>query len=438
MVRLSATTSGTKATVARPLRWEVVFGRTDPAGDTPSRRDRRLTRYVRREVGAFSTFWQAPSDGGVDRIPPRSFADLAGHAPDLVLRPDVSSVYRAGPRRLAVRTAWSRLWGRQRVLNEKVLVPFFKPVLWLLHDGVPIGYAESDVDRLARIGAVWLESAGVRSDDVVVNVLPSGPNLPWWQTVVGCRRARLSAIHLGANPDADTVVSLRPTVLVGRPMDLLRLLATAYDIQPRLVLAVGRPMDQGLRARLAAAATGAPILSAWAPPGVRAMWSECRAGVDAGLHTWPASEVLELVDPLTGMAAPAGAGGEVVWTPLGWHGTVMLRMRTGVFGTLEDGVCSECGRNAPRLHVAGSTPHFFDVLDRHPDITAWQAELRTVDNTEELIVFLSTSRADRLEPMLRELDDALSATQFVVLPERELDRRIADADDARVVDLRPS
>jgi len=397
-----------------------------------------MRRYLRRDVGAYSAFWRAPAEGDFDRIPARRFGDLAAHAPNLVLRPDVASIYRAGPRRLAVRTAWSRLWGRQHVVNDKVLVPYYKPVLWLLHDGVPIGYAESDVDRLADIGARWLADAGVRPDDVVLNLLPSGPNLAWWQTVVGCRRARLSAVHLGANPDPATVVDLRPTVLVGRPMDVLRLLAVAYDIQPRIVLAVGRPMDKGLRSRLSAAATGAPVLSAWAPPGVRAMWTECKGGADRGLHTWPASEVLELVDPLTGMSAPSGAGGEVVWSPLGWHGTVMLRLRTGVFGTIDVGACPACGRNAPRLLVAGSTPHFFDILDRHPDVTGWQAELRTVDGTEELIVFISTSRADRLEPMLRELDTSLSVTQFVVLAEADLDRRIAAADDARVVDLRPS
>lgn len=415
-----------------------MFGRSDPAGGTPSRKDRRLARYLRREVGAYSPFWQAPSQDDFDRIPARRFTEFADKTPALVLRPDVSSVYRAGSRRLALRTVWSRLWGRQHVVNEKVLVPHYKPVLWLLHDGVPLGYSEADVDRLARIGARWLGDAGVESDDVVVNVLPSGANLPWWQVVVGCRRARLSAIHLGSSPDPATVASLRPTVLIGRPMDLLRLLAAAYDVQPRLVLAVGRPMDAGLRSRLVAAATGAPVLSAWAPPGVRAIWGECVGGPERGLHTWPASEVVELVDPLTGMTAPPGADGEVVWTPLGWHGTVMLRLRTGVFATADDGVCPSCGRDALRLSVSGSTPHFFDVLDRHPDITGWQAELRTVERTEELIVFLSTSRSDRLEPMLRELDDVLSVTQFVVLPEEDLDRRVAEADDARVVDLRPS
>jgi phenylacetate-coenzyme A ligase PaaK-like adenylate-forming protein len=417
---------------------EVVFGRTDPAGGTPSRRDRRLTAYLRREVAAYSPFWRTSLAVELDRVPPRPFADLAAAGPGLVLRPDVASVYHFGSRRLAARMAWSRLWGRQRIVNNKALVPRYKPLLWTQELGAPIAYSQADVDRLGRIGARWLISAGVTADVVVVSILPSSPpSLDWWQTVEGCRRARLSAIHLSPTTKAAEVARLRPSVLVGRPMDLLRLLRETSG-SPRLVLSVGRPLDDGLRARISAAANGAPVLAAWAPPGVRALWAECQGGGRTGMHTWPASEIVELIDPLTGNPAPRGAGGQVVWSPLGWRGTVMLRLRTDVFATIDGGICPACGREGPRLSVSNATPQFVAVLDRHPDVLAWQAELRTVNGDEELIVFLATERDDRLDPMLRELDEVLSVTQFVVLPQAEVDERVAGADDARVVDLRPS
>lgn len=408
----------------------------------PPRRDRRISSYLRHEVAAYSPYWRTSLAVDLDRIPARPFDFIAAAGPGLVLRPDVPSVYHFGARRLALRTAWSRLWGRQRVVNDKVLVPRYKPVLWTLDFGLPIAYSEADVDRLARIGARWLTDAGVEADDVVATMLPAAPpNLDWWQTVAGCRQARLSAIHLGIGAQAKDLDRLRPTVVIGRPMPLLRVLreaAAAGTNAPRLVIAVGRPLDDGLRAHISAAAQGAPVLNAWAPPGVRALWAECRGGAAQGLHTWPASEVVELIDPLTANPAPAGAGGEVAWSPLGWRGTVMLRLRTGVFATVDDSVCPACFRHAPRLSVSGGTPHFFAVLDRHPDVTAWQAELRAVNGSEELVVFLSTDRQDRLEPMLRELDDFLSVTQFVVLAQDELDARVARHDDSRVVDLRPS
>jgi hypothetical protein len=399
-----------------------------------------VARYLRREVVAYAPFWRTLPAPSLDAVPARPAAALLASAPELVLRPDVSSVYRSGSRRLALRTAWWRLWGRQERVNQRVLVPRFKPVLWVLADGAPIGYSAADVERLGRIGARWLADAGVVEDDVLVSVLPPGPDVAWWQVVLGARALGVSAVHLGAAGDT---AGLDPTVLVGRPMDLLRALQQQQQeegggLRPRLVLAVDRPVDDGLRSRLSAAAGGAPVLSAWAPPGVRALWAECRGGAAAGLHTWPASEVLSLTDPLSGVAAPPGAGGEVVWSALGWRGTVLLGLRTGVFATIDAAPCPACGREAPRLYVSGSTPAFLAVLDRHPDVLGWQAELRTVDGVEELIVFLAVARVERLDQLLREVDGELSATQFVVLDPVALNARVAAHDDARVVDLRPS
>jgi hypothetical protein len=86
----------------------------------------------------------------------------------------------------------------------------------------------------------------------------------------------------------------------------------------------------------AAAPETAAVLSAWAPPGARALWTECRDG--EGLHTWPEHEVIEIADD-----------GEVLWSALGWRGTVLLRLRTGVRGQLVDTPCPACGSPNPRL-----------------------------------------------------------------------------------------
>lgn len=410
-----------------------MFRRADPAGDWPARRDRLLAKYLRREAGAHSAYWRE-TGSSLEAVPVRPFSELAAAGQSLLLRPDVASIYNLGSRRLAARTAWSRIWGHQAKVNRKRIVPGYKPVLWVDAAGSPIAYSQADVDRLGRIGARWLADAGVTEDDVVVSVLPPGPDLAWWQVVEGCRRRPVSAMHLGPSPAVEEVSVLAPSVLVGQPMDVLRMLESGW-VRPRLVLAVGRPLDDGLRNRMAAAGHCA-VLSAWAPPGVRALWGECAGGESAGLHTWPASEVVELIDPLSGVSVPPGAGGEVVWSALGWRGTVMLRMRTGVFATIDDAACPSCGRVAPRLSVAGAMPAFFAVLDRHPDVLGWQAELRTVGGNEELIVFLAAARSERLDPMLRELDGELSATQYVVLSPAALDRRVAAHNDARVIDLR--
>jgi len=424
----------------------------DPAGPPPSNPRRRHARYRQRQVRAFSPWWRSQPDPAGS--PPRSLADFAAPAAagDLVLRPDVPSMLRSGPRGLAARTFGRRLLGHQQVVNRRVLVPRYKPVLWLLAqagaDGVPVGYSERDVRWLGEVGARWLADAGVAPSDVIVNVLPAGPDLGWWQVALGARAAGLSALHLphaagGGSPEE--VARLRPTVLVGRPMDVLRLLESGLLRDVHLVLVVGGgvtpPVDDGLRSRIESslAGTGGTCLAAWAPPGVRALWVECSGGPATGFHTWPAIETIELLDPLSGVGVPDGAGGEVVWSAVGWHGTVFLRLRTGVFATVDEGRCPACGRVAPRLGVVADTPRYLAVLDRHPDVRGWQAELRTVDGVEELVVFVAVQEPgllSGLEPLLRELDAELSVTQFVVVDRADLDARLAAHDDARVVDLR--
>ncbi|MCU1451385.1 MAG: hypothetical protein JWP02_3555, partial [Acidimicrobiales bacterium] len=134
----------------------------------------------------------------------------------------------------------------------------------------------------------------------------------------------------------------------------------------------------------------------------------------------------------------AGGEGELVWTALDWKGTVFLRLRTGLYGSIDDTPCPTCGRSMPRLiPTAAAAPSFATVLDSHPAVQAWQAELRTVDGHEELIVYLSLETNGRPGRLLRELDRHLTVTQFVVLDRGRVDARISSHGDSRVLDLRP-
>lgn len=412
-------------------------------------RDRRLAGYLRREVAAHSVHHRRVLEtvGGrgvrsredLSRLPLTVLAEVDDPAA-LVLRPTWSSLSRAGDRRLAARLFLARVGGRRSAAG-RLVERAYKPVHWLLQDGIPVGSSETDLERLGASGARWLSLAGVRRTDVLVDLMPPGPHLGYWQVVLGARHAGVSAVHLPPLPPAAQVARLRPTVLAGRPLDLVRLLEVARAQGRPLgtvhtLLALGDHVDPGLRARLGSflEPSGKAVVAAWAPPGVRALWGECRGG-DA-LHGWPRHEVLEIVDPLSGEPVGPNADGEVVWTPLGWHGTVLLRLRTGVFATLDPGPCRSCGCSGPLLHVTSSAPAFLSPLDHHAGVLGWQAELRTVSGHEELVVFLALSDGVRLEDVLVDLDGQLSATQYVVLDRDALDARLAAHGDRRLVDLR--
>ncbi|GAC1313183.1 MAG: hypothetical protein NVSMB12_04500 [Acidimicrobiales bacterium] len=377
---------------------------------------------------------------------------------------------RQGDRRFAVRTAAAKARGGMHRYNRRVVEHAFKPVHWMLAESVPIGYSAADLQRLAAYGQGWLERAGVGRSDVVVSLLAPGPSVAHWQLVLGARRFGASAIHLDPAALVEVVEGFVPSVLVGDAQHVVGFLAqgaTTGRTWPNLrtILTVGDPLSADLRARIRELSGGATVIGAWAPPGVRAAWTECHAGavapVPTGYHTWD-GDVCEL--------APAGDGpAELLWSGVGWRGSVLLRVRTFASAFLETAPCPACGRREPRIvpvapvprpgapDVAGAEPASAPVpavaevavapapapslvatgaeavLDGEPEVASWQVEYRTVGDDRETIVFLAPTWGAATIPLIRRLDRHLRATQFVVLPADEIAARIAAAEGRRVL-----
>ena len=427
-----------------------MIGEFEGAARLRPGQDRALARYLRNHVAPFSRYHQdalrsrpVTSREELAQLPLTRLEDVPEPA-DLVLRPTADRLAAVPDRELRARWWWARLRRRTASFNREFLEPRYKPIHWHLDgDRVPVAATAEDLRRLADLGRKGLEMAGVTARDVLVSIYPPGPTVGFWQIQLGARDAGVPSLFVGPDLAPDEVARLRPTVLCGRPGDLVRLLDAGRQAGFSFaglstILAIGEPLDPARRARLAQLGGGpgtpAAVVAGWSPPGVRALWMECRDGID--VHTWPAAEVVELVDPLSGTPVPPGADGEMVWTPIGWMGSVLLRLRTGAYGCIDDTACVSCGRTSPRLRVVNPLPPFARILDDHPGVAEWQAELRIHDGSEELIVFLSAADEGHPGRLLRELDRQLSVTQFVVLDRAALDDRLRATGDTRVLDLR--
>jgi hypothetical protein len=235
-------------------------------------------------------------------------------------------------------------------------------------------------------------------------------------------------------------------VLAGRAEDVIALARYAgSQTSPALaavhtVLVTGALLDDDSRSTiLRLFGHDVAVLGAWAPDGVRALWAECRDG--EGYHTWPAAEIVDVVDPATLEPVPAGEQGELVWTALGWAGTVVIRLRTGVRAVLDESQCRACGRTTPRVIPVKSVANFASVLDTHPGVAAWQGELDRRNGDDELVVFFTPSRPGHPGRLIRDLDARLQSTkapaQFVVLTADAMERRLFANGNNRVVDKRP-
>jgi hypothetical protein len=459
--------------------------------------ERGLGRYVRHTIYPYSAHYRAVLDAtGVGRRV-RSVADLAPLPPTdlatlrdpgaLVLRPDVRKMFRHGGPAMSWWTATARVTGGMRRLSRH-MEQRFRPVQWVLAEGVPIGYSADDLDRLGARGAAWLKRAGITPSDVVVSLLPAGPTVAHWQLVLGCQRAGVSAIHLGPSADPALVERLVPSVVVGDPAHLHDVLGAGPGGGQlpwlRTLLAVGDPLGVERRARLRERAGGVPVVAAWAPPGVRAIWTECRAGADgpapAGYHAWP-EDVLEVAG-----GGSEAAPGELLWTGVGWAGSALLRLRTFAVASTTVGACPACGERGPLVlphapvaraappgpepsgpeapaprpapvvgaaaaataegavatldppvtAVSGMVPvvgPLEDVFGADPDVAEWHVERRTVEGGEELIVTLAPVWGAAVVPLIRRLDRHLHATQFVVLSADEVAARVEASGGERVV-----
>jgi len=123
------------------------------------------------------------------------------------------------------------------------------------------------------------------------------------------------------------------------------------------VLAIARgPLSPEERNSLErAAGSQASVVEVWSPPGVRVLWTQCRGG--EGVHTWPQTEMVEVCEA-DGTPVTHGEEGELVWTGLGWRGTVLVRLATGARGRVVEGACSTCGRTTPRILDPTGGPEF--------------------------------------------------------------------------------
>jgi hypothetical protein len=460
--------------------------------------EEQLREYVAHHLYPYSPFYRRRFDAagiaprtitGFDdlaKLEPTRWSDVTSEPVAFVLRPTERAIIRFGERRLVGAITRAKFRGKVSQVNRDLIDPAYKPIHWHFDGDVPIGYSAEDVERLSEAGRRILHLAGLTRDDAIVDVTPAGPSLEFWQLADGARSAGLSAVHISPEVAPDRIAAAAPTVLAGPP-DALETALEALQAEGHHIeglgtlLVLGSLLDESDRTALrtlgqAVGEQSLEVVVAWAPAGVRALWSECRGG--RYFHTYPDLEWLEVLPD-----------GEIAWSSLSWHGTVFARLRTGVTGTVDDVACENCGRIGPRITVSSaSTAHrpmpswavgsgsgvaaaprparpapaeavfgrppavgeeededdvavlvpldtdALAVLDEHPGVAAWQAEYRRVDGSDELIVFVAPAGVDRLGPLFRELDLTLSATQYVVQrPEQIAERRRRDG---AVVDLR--
>jgi phenylacetate-CoA ligase len=305
--------------------------------------------------------------------------------------------------------------------TREMLEAEFRPILMTSTTGrsaepVPFLYTKHDIANLEISGKRVMEVGASDRSYRHISTFPYAPHLAFWQAHyagIGFGTFMLctgGGKVLGTEGNISLIDRIRPDIIIGMPTFLYHLLRQAVEEKKqwpqikRLTLG-GEKVSQGMRAKLRELTTqlgslGVHVMSTYAFTEAKMAWPECptlpHEGA-SGFHLYPDLGFVELINPKTGDPVPAGAPGEIVFTPLDARGTVVLRYRTGDIaeGGLTWEACPHCGRKCPRLlgpisrvsekrvlqldKIKGTIVDFNvleHLLDDLRGVAAWQIELR--------------------------------------------------------------
>lgn len=477
------------------------------AADLRRVQDAKLAQHVRERLYPFSAHYRRVFDAaGVKPSDIRGVADLArlpfttkqdllaaqsdpARKRDFVLIPTPELIKAHWPlgKKLAVLLGGEKAKARLRRDFTPNFVTF---TTGRSSDPVVFAYTPYDLRLLAEGGARMLDVHGIHDPLArIVNTFPFAPHLAFWQSALAGFETGRMMLSTGGGKVMGTAGNLRlmermqPTVLIGTPGFVYHVLREGAEKkakldQVNLVILGAEKVTPGLKEKIADAlarmgSKQVTISGTYGFTEARMAFSECPASHSdsPGYHTFPDLGVFEVVDPESGRVLGPGETGELVYTPIDGHGTVVCRYRTGdlAVGGVSWEPCRWCGRTTPRIaselrrasdqrsmsltKIKGTLVDLSSmgsVLSNVPEIEEWQVVLQKKNDDphelDQLVVRLSIrSDADRAavekhvrEELLTGVEVTPNALEFKTTPEMlEVLGMETEMKEKRFLDKRP-
>jgi phenylacetate-CoA ligase len=294
---------------------------------------------------------------------------------------------------------------------------------------VTIALTEKDLERLAYNEFKSFTCAGSETEDVFQLMLTLDRQfMAGMAYYSGIRKLGAGIIRVGPGVPSlqwETILRLKPTVLVAVPSFILKLLQYAADhkIDPgsssvKKAICIGENIRQtdfnyNILGKKITEAWNIRLFSTYASTEMQTAFTECEAG--KGGHQQPDLVIVELLDE-QGHPVPDGDAGEVTVTTLGVEGMPLLRYQTGDICIAHREPCL-CGRHTMRLSPVigrkkqmikfkGTTlfaPALFDLLGGMEDVADYVAEVfsNEIGTDEVLLHLLPRKHTDESDHRIR-------------------------------------
>lgn len=168
------------------------------------------------------------------------------------------------------------------------------------------------------------------------------------------------------------------------------------------VILGAEPVSEALREQLrtlAAAAGAAPGLRIIQTAGMTEMkWTFFECAERAGVHLNPKFFYWELLHPETRQPVPPGEPGVLVFTHIGWRGTVLIRYWTGdlVKGGMRWERCEHCGYTFPRIFppICRATKDFTKLKGARVELPMLAETVRATPGVRQFQISLESEDPD--------------------------------------------
>lgn len=424
------------------------------------------------------------------KIPFTTKADLAptednrARPRQFILQPDEHSIKKFAPKRQLLKIVWGKLMHKD---VKRELEREFKPIHMHFTTGrtalpTPFTYSEYDINQMRESASRMLDVIQVDRSLVGINGFPYSPHLAFWLAYNALVTLGITSLQtgggkvMGTQKIIDAIERLKAGLLLFIPGYGYHLLREAVRQKRdfsnvKHVVFGGERVSQGLRDKVREllnqlGAKEPRILATYAMTEGKTAWIQCAE--DSGYHLYPDMEYFEVVDK-EGNRVKDGEPGELVYTALGWRGSVVLRYRTGdICPGIEWGPCPRCGRTVPRIKpdiqrnsdmkefhltkVKGelvNLNNFYPLLSGTKEIEEWQVTIRKKNNdpfeVDEIMVEVALKPEINFEQFKPQLEKSIYSDVGVGVMVQQCDlptllQKIGmetELKDKRIVDARP-
>jgi phenylacetate-CoA ligase len=286
----------------------------------------------------------------------------------------------------------------------------------------------------------YYDIAGVKRSDRLFFAFSFGPFLGFWTGFeAACQLGCLCLPGGGMSSSARLrfLLDNSANVMLCTPSYALHLAEVAgsegIDLRSGLVrklIVAGEPGGSiaGTRARIEEA-WNARVFDHHGMTEIGPVSIECQNN-PAGLHVLESEYIMEVIDPQTEQAVPAGQTGELVLTNLGRTGSPLIRYRTGDLVNVEAQLCS-CGLPFRRLAggILGRVDDMITVrgnnvypaaleatLRQWPEVVEFRVEARQDKELASLHIDIEPATVEQGRGLAEKVQDTIR-TQYLFRPE---------------------